>query len=174
MKKVICTLLALVMVMSMMVGCGSKEETTTEAPAKEETSAPAEEKKEEAPAEEKKEEAPTEWTEEGYLPFANGETLVIGTSELAVVDNYDTNPLTVWLEEQTGVNIEFMFFPGDAGAKQQTFTLMVAAGEKLPDIIMNGVELTTQMINEYGRDGYIVDLKDYIGDMNYTPYMTQS
>ena len=168
MKKLICALLALVMVLGLVAGCDTNKPVET----KPGETKPAETK----PAETKPGETTppaTEWNEETYLPFGNGETLTIGTQEASVVEDYNTSPMTLWLEEVTGVNLEFVFFPGDAGEKQQKFALMVAGGEKLPDIMMNGVELTSQMIKEYGEDGYFVDLQDYIGDMNYTPYMTQ-
>lgn len=169
MKKLICALLALVMVLGLLAGCNTEKPVET----KPQESKPAETK----PAETKPAEttpAPTEWNEETYLPFGNGETLTIGTQQASVVEDYNTSPMTLWLEEVTGVNLEFVFFPGDAGEKQQKFGLMVAGGEKLPDIMMNGVELSNQMFKEYGEDGYFVDLKDYYFDMNYTPYLTQA
>lgn len=168
MKKLTCALLALVMVLGLFVGCNTEKPVET----KPVETKPAETK----PAETQPGETTppvTEWTEEGYLPFANGEKLTIGTSESSVVDNYNTNPMTVWLEEVTGVDIEFVFFPGSSGDRRQKFALMVGGGEELPDIVMNAIKLSTQEINEYGEDGYLVDLQDYIGDMNYTPYLTQ-
>ena len=168
MKKLICTLLALVLVLSALAGCNTDKPAETKPKETQGATKPAETKPGETtpPA--------TEWTEEGYLPFANGEKLTIGTLEASVVEDYNNSPMTIWLEKATGVDIEFVFFPGDAGEKQQKFALMVAGGEKLPDIIMNGVELTNQMIKEYGEDGYFVDLQDYYFDMNYMPHLTQA
>ena len=164
MKKTLCALLVLVMVLGLLAGCVKPvDPTTTNKPAGtnpgQEITKPTESK---------------EWTEEGYLPFANGETLTIGTSQASVVEDYNNSPMTLWVEKMTGVNVEFVFFPGEAGEKQQKFGLMIAGEEKLPDVVMTGVEITTQLINEYGADGYIVDLQKYIGDMNYTPYITQA
>lgn len=177
MKKVLCTLLVAAMVMSLLVGCGTKEpaEPTTQEPAKEETKkeeAPKEEVKEEV-KEEAKEEAPAEWSEEDWLPLSDSnEPLIIGKSQSSKIPDYDENELTKWLEAQTGIDIQFSFFTGSSGERQQQMALMAASGETLPDVLM--LTMSQQFKNEMGQDGYFIDMSPYIGNMEYTPYMTQA
>ncbi len=68
-KKVISTLLAVTMVASLLAGCGSAAPAAEEAPATEETAAPAEEASEEPAAEEPAEEASAEGGRVYYLNF---------------------------------------------------------------------------------------------------------
>ncbi len=97
----------------------------------------------------------------GELPFANGETITIGLNQSANVENYDTNQYTQWLEEQTGLNLEFSYFSSDATEAATQLSLMIFSGQKLPDVIWAFAGLKPAVSNEYGQDGYFIDLKDY-------------
>ena len=89
--------------------------------------------------------------------------LTIGIPDSALVTDYETNAYTLWLEEQTGIDIEFhVFAASSADAKSQLAT-MVAGGEKLPDMII-GLGLGDSEIKDYGDDRYFLDLKDYLYD----------
>ena len=89
--------------------------------------------------------------------------LTIGIPDSALVTDYETNAYTLWLEEQTGIDIEFhVFAASGADAKSQLAT-MVAGGEKLPDLII-GLGLGESEIKDYGDDRYFLDLKDYLYD----------
>ena len=177
MKKVLCILLAAVMLL--MVGCNSTqkpEETTTtaeetKAEEKKEEVKTEETAKEEAPAEETVEE-PAEFDEAAWLPISDtNETLSLGISQHASIPDYDNHELTKWLEETSGVNLEFVYFTGTSKEIQQQVALMVAGGETLPDILF-GLNLPTEFVNELGRDGYLVELSDMVGT-ELTPYMNQ-
>ena len=88
-------------------------------------------------------------------------TLTIGLVPQGNVIDYDTNRFTTWMEEKTGVNIEFFYLPTTDTA--QKFNLMVAANEKLPDIMLDGV---TDMVY-YGQSGYLLSLNDYFEKYAY-------
>jgi len=52
-------------------------------------------------------------------------TLTIGVPQDVTIPDYDTNAFSVWLEEQSGVDIEWVFFAsGTADYKQQLMNQM--------------------------------------------------
>lgn len=135
MKKWIALLLCLATLVTLLAGCGKKEETVSDQPGAA-TSGDA---------------------------AADGVTITIGLPRSALVTDYDNNAFTNWLEEQTGCNIQFQYFQASTSdAKTQLSTMMVS-GEKLPDILYN-FQLSDDLIKEYGDDGYFLDLRDYYAD----------
>lgn len=85
-------------------------------------------------------------------------TITIGLEQNVNVTDYYDNHLTKMIEERTGVKLEFVLFPStDASAK---LDLMVAAGEKLPDIIHVGVGSTARVLN-YANAGAIIPVEKY-------------
>ena len=103
------------------------------------------------------------------LPLVkNGETktINIGLPASALVEDFDTNEYTQWVEEMTGINLEFTTFSSDFEEAKQQIALMVAGNEKLPDIIMSlNVDRTWGL--EYGEEGYFIDLSDYYDNDTY-------
>lgn len=162
-KKLIALLLSIILVVSCFVGCGAKEEVPAEepeTPAVEEVETPAEEEAEE-PAEEE--------AVLGQLPLADpaeGKTLTIGLRQYATTEDYDTNAYTLWLEEQTGINLEFVLFDFDQANASTQLSLMMAGGEKLPDIVFDCIADAVSLF-EYGEDGYLLDLNEYIDEYGY-------
>ncbi|MBQ7565805.1 MAG: extracellular solute-binding protein [Oscillospiraceae bacterium] len=173
MKKRIALLLALVLTLSL-AACGG----TTGTP---ETTAPTE------TAEPVAESAGLEFTDEmaratytgiydnpqwdGSLPLVQpGEDnkITIGLIVSANVSDYDDNAYTKWVEEQTGVDIQFVLFSGSTSDVKTQLSLMIASGEKLPDIIL-GVSLGVSTMKEYGHDGYLTNLASLFStDAYYT------
>ncbi len=147
MKKTLALLLALVMVFSL-AACGGEPTVTTE-PQSTGTVPPA------------VTEPVTEEPALGTLPLVpEGEevTLTIGIQSHANVIDYETNAFTKYLEELSGVNIDFVMFSADATEATQQLNAMIAGGEELPDILMHfGVDAALR--NELGQDGYFVDVK---------------
>jgi len=105
----------------------------------------------------------------GELPLTTtNEKLTIGIMQNATVLNYDDNYLTKLLEEKTGVDIEFFFFPsGQANARQQ-LSLMVAGGEELPDIICGFLDDATR--SSLGNEGYLIDHTPYLESREFFHY----
>ena len=135
MKKWIALLLCLATLVTLLAGCGKKEETVSDQPGA---------------------------TTSGDAA-ADGVTITIGLPRSALVTDYDNNAFTNWLEEQTGYSIQFQYFQASTSdAKTQLSTMMVS-GEKLPDILYN-FQLSDDLIKEYGDDGYFLDLRDYYAD----------
>lgn len=89
-------------------------------------------------------------------------TIKIGLGTNAKVMSYKENSLTKWLEEQTGYNLEFVEYSGGTDIATQISTT-VAARQELPDILW-GINLGTDAVSTYGKDGYFVNLTPYYED----------
>ena len=61
--------------------------------------------------------------------------ITIGINQDILCENYDTNDYTLWIEEQTGIDLQFNYFADDETESAQQLNAMIAAGEKLPDIL---------------------------------------
>jgi len=167
MKKLIALLLALVMLFSLMA-CTTKETPEKDEEKTSDSEKPAEDKKDDKKEEEK--EDASELEEEGLsfvpgqLPYvAEGEevTLTIGVCQNPNVTDYEDNDFTRYIEENLGVNLDFVMFSSDGAEAATQVSLMIAGGEKLPDILwgFNGIKKDAYI--EYGRDGYFVDMRPY-------------
>ncbi len=122
MKKYISLVLALVMALGILAGCGAKDV----------------------------EELPGETV-----------TITVGIPQNSNVVDYYENAFTKYLEEQANVKLEFMLFSNARSEYLQQLALMCSANEKLPDVIL-GFEFDQYIMNQYGEDGYFIDLTDYI------------
>ena len=76
----------------------------------------------------------------------------------------EDNWFTDYLEEKLNVELEFVTFSSNNTERAQQLATMVAANEKLPDILMSWVNLDRTLIHTYGDDGYFVDLAPYFDD----------
>ena len=96
-------------------------------------------------------------------------TLTIGIPVSANTLDYYNNDMTRWLEEKTGVHLEFVQFTGTTKENATQLSLMMAANEKLPDILIWFSGINRDKGVEYGRDGYFADLSEYFSDpdLNY-------
>ena len=95
--------------------------------------------------------------------------LVIGIKNNTNVEDYKTNKFTTFLEEACNVDLEFVVYSDDNSESASQLALEIAGGEKLPDIIYDfrGIDDATR--NEYGEDGYFVDLTEYLEDPEKMP-----
>lgn len=85
--------------------------------------------------------------------------------------DYNSHPITLFLEEKFGIDLEFQLPP--AGGEGDAFNLMVSTGE-FTDVVSLGTygNFTAQQLFE---DGYIRDLAPYIAQYmpNYTKYLDE-
>ena len=89
--------------------------------------------------------------------------ITIGITASAKVLDYDENAYTKWIEETCGVELIFVEFANASDAVTQ-ITTSVAAGEKLPDIIMLEGGMNRNLVTTYGDDDYFVNLGEYFAD----------
>lgn len=107
-----------------------------------------------------KDETPTDHT---------GKVLTIGIQQRAAVDDMDNNDLTLWFEEQLGIDIQFVPFALGASDWRAQVNAMIAAGEPLPDILW-GFGWSELERYDYGRDGYIIDLTELLNGDEAKPW----
>ncbi len=113
-----------------------------------------------------------EYNFESHLPLAKeGEDnhLMIGLVTSALTTDYDDNDYTKWLEEVTGIDLEFRQFTGTSAETATQISLMIASGETLPDILLRITGISKTDGDNYGRDGYFIDLSEYFKnpELNY-------
>jgi len=102
----------------------------------------------------------TNW--DGSLPLTTtGESLEIGLKSTSQVTDWDTNPLTVWLKEQTGVELKIRVFTGSSSDVNTQIFLGFHNGEDMPDIITSDGSTNTVRA-EYVEEGYYVNLAGYM------------
>lgn len=122
MKRVISLLLAMIMSLSMLVGCGGKED----------------------------------------LP--DGEVVLkVGIPQNSTISNYSNNGFTKYLQEKSGLEIKFVFFSNSRDEYIKQLALMCSAQQELPDVLL-GFDLGHYIVNQYGEDGYFLDLTEYIDE----------
>lgn len=88
--------------------------------------------------------------------------LSIGLPTNAYIMDLDDNALTRWVEEECGVELEFIEYAGGTDVATQISTT-ISARQELPDILFR-IGLESKTIDRYGKEGYLVDLKDYYAD----------
>ena len=100
----------------------------------------------------------------GQLPIVTEPiTMTLGLRQSPNVHNYDTNHLTTWMEEQTGIKTTFHVFSSVASDSNTQFELMVSAGEKLPDIML----FPPGDWQLHGDNGVFIDLRPFFRDWAY-------
>ncbi|MBR2896529.1 MAG: extracellular solute-binding protein [Oscillospiraceae bacterium] len=151
MKKILALLLAAIMLFSL-AACGGGE---TEKPVEQEQQTTVQ---------------ADETPYNGEMPIVKpGDEPV--TIEIALINDtgvtdYENNAYTKWLEEQTGLNLEFRLFMDNSNAATQV-ALMVASGERLPDVIWQVGGINKQQGETYGKDGYFLPLSEYFEKYAY-------
>ena len=88
--------------------------------------------------------------------------LSVGLPQSGSVTNYDENGFTLYLEEELGIDLEFVYFASSPSEYQKQITLMCTSGEKLPDVLWGFYGLDRYTVNEFGEDGYFQDLTELI------------
>ena len=92
------------------------------------------------------------------------EVLTILMQQDVLVEDYDTNAFTLWIEESCGVDLQFELLPaGNDGTDK--LALMLSSGQALPDVINMPMSVLQDYI--YGTAGIFIDLTDYYEDYAY-------
>lgn len=104
-------------------------------------------------------------TAPGELPIVKEKirlSLAIGSTN--AVQDYKTNAYTKWIEEKTGIGIDFNVMVN----LQQKIKVMLAAGDKLPDMVF-GAGIGDDLLIKYGVSGTntFIDLGGYMDKYGY-------
>ncbi|MGN0179905.1 MAG: extracellular solute-binding protein, partial [Monoglobaceae bacterium] len=101
----------------------------------------------------------------GQLPVVKQKiTLTCAVQKLDTVIDFNTNAYTKWLEEQTGIDLEFEVYSN----LSREIEKKVEANEPLPDIIFDGTSDEIKLLR-YGVNGkqVIMDLGEYMDKYAY-------
>ena len=158
MKKLFALLLAVIMVISMAACAPAEPAGTTEGKADNTTAATTTVA---ATTTEPK-------MDLSAMPFCEpgSEKITIGIMTNATVLDYNDNVYTKHIEENTGIDIEFVSFSSDSTEAKTQLNLMMANKETLPDIILGNL-LSTTTVSEMAQNGYLVDMTDYFEEYSY-------
>lgn len=110
-------------------------------------------------------------TSEGGSGGWSSDTLTVGLTTSSMVTDYENNYFTNYLEEQLGFNLEFQMLPTDSADTRTRVALMATGGDgaDLPDVIVVDGHLTTEMIYQYGSQGFFLALDEYLADPEVMP-----
>lgn len=89
-------------------------------------------------------------------------TLSIAIPQNANVEDFDTNYLTQWVEEEMNVDLEFVLLPATSEDANTKVSLWVSSNAELPDVLC--MNLTDTVAQDYASKGIFVDLTDYYAD----------
>ena len=80
------------------------------------------------------------------------------------VEDIETNYATQWLENKTGIHVNWITSTVEDAASK--ISLMLTSGQNLPDIFLVK-NITADMINAYGMQGMLLNLDDYINEYGF-------
>ncbi len=104
-------------------------------------------------------------TAPGELPIVKEkEELTVGILATSKVEDFDTNAFTKYLEEKTNIDLKFVLYPASGGYDK--VNVMLASGAEMPDILC-GFGLDKKTLLQYGKEGTILDLSEYIDNYGY-------
>lgn len=104
-------------------------------------------------------------TAPGFLPIVNKSiTLNCAIEASDTVENYETNAFTKYIEDQTGIKLDFEVYDGISMNMQQK----IASGEKIPEIIFGGgFDEIARVKHGVNGTGIILEIGDYMDNYGY-------
>ena len=99
-------------------------------------------------------------TAPGELPIVKEKiSLNIGLPGAPTVTDYETNAYTVWLREQTNIDISFTLFPYVDSAKK--LDIVLASNGELPEVLI-GFNMNDSFFQRYADQEVFLTLNDYV------------
>lgn len=100
----------------------------------------------------------------GTFPIAKTKTkLSLLMAQDPLVEDYETNSFTKWVEDRCNIDLEFEILPAaDSGDK---LAIMISSNQTLPDVVNMGLNIVTTY--KYGSGGAFVPLNDYYETQSY-------
>ena len=97
----------------------------------------------------------------GVLPIVEEPvTLRVAAIPSVTVEDLPTNYATEWLEQQTGVHVEWNVLPRKDA--RQKINLMLTSATDLPDVFLGNGVVTPEQAALYGGQGLFLPLNDFI------------
>jgi len=91
-------------------------------------------------------------------------TLTMWIKEDLRIEDYETNLMTLWLQDQLGCELDFVVQPGTDYNTKVNMALTVGAIEDLPDIILGGNTFSDANVWEWAQAETIIPLNDYLAN----------
>ena len=112
------------------------------------------------------------------LAVAEGrDHLTVGVPTKASVIDYETNALTLALEEEGNLDLEFVVFT-DKEMLEKVNVMIQAGGDDLPDVLLFTTSPTNSTIYSWAQNGAILPITEYLKDetksANFTTSMVNS
>lgn len=110
-------------------------------------------------------EADTYYNTPGTLPIVKENiTLRIAVPQDPVIEDWETNELSLELEKVSNITLEFLDYPK---AEYQTkVDLIMASGDEMPDIFL-GQKMPVSTLTNWGKAGKIIPLNEYFDKLAY-------
>lgn len=100
----------------------------------------------------------------------NDGKITVGIPGTATLPDVNTNALSLWLEEVTGLDITWVEFAAGAANYKQQITLMCAGNETLPEVMVGFDGMGHYAVNQFGEDGFFQDLSGLIAAGKFPNY----
>jgi len=174
MKKLMALLLSIALMLTLMTACannGGESDTPTPNP----TTSPN------TPSGEGGNDNVYQPGADGLIPSAYGGVAVTKPGELPIVkepvtlsilhvkhenvEDYVNNKMTKWMEEQTGVKIEWVLVPSQDAT--QRVNLLLSTQVDMPDIFMIPTGLTNEVISDMADQGVFLQLDAMIENLSH-------
>lgn len=162
MKRSMALILCIAMVVTLLVACTPAKQGD----APEKTSVGGEATKASTP----------ELTDDGLIPSAYGGVSVTAPGQLPIVkepvklsiliaqhanvEDYNNNKMTLYMEDQTGVDIEWVIVP-EVDATQRV-NLLLSSQVDIPDVFMIPLGMTNEVVSDMADQGIFLQLDDMI------------
>lgn len=103
------------------------------------------------------------------FPFtAEPVTLTVMVPQTSVIEDWETNKMTLYIEEKTGIDLKFTHIINDNDFIDKLSLMIAAGGNDLPDIVITTKSLDPQSLQAWGEAGMILALNEYYDrDMYY-------
>ena len=160
-RKLVALLLSGVMAVSTLAGCGSTDTSKDSSATKDSTAGST------AQVSSEQKETATEAEEFDPRSVTEGVKLTIAVPMDANVIDYETNEMTLAIEERLGVDLSFEVYASDT--YNDKLNVMINGGDKLPDIILSGNDGSDGAV--WGAAGAIIDLSEYFANADYAQSM---
>ncbi len=106
------------------------------------------------------------------FPFSEEKiTLTVMVPQTSVIEDWETNTMTLYIEEKTNIDLQFTHIVNDNDFMDKLGLMIAGGGNDLPDIILNA-GMDPQELQSWGKSGMIIPLNEYYQKDMY--YLAQS
>ena len=95
------------------------------------------------------------------FPFSEEKiTLTVMVPQTSVIEDWETNTMTLYIEEKTNIDLQFTHIVNDNDFMDKLGLMIAGGGNDLPDIILNA-GMDPQELQSWGKSGMIIPLNEY-------------